>query len=134
MPSCFAHSESFIPNSIADIRLYIRILLTTVGDLMVGRSTLSTSMLSLYILLLWHSAGEPEAQYPLCLSCQRYTYKVCIMCSILALCNYRCYKRTMSLSITIRDILGEIRNELARSALSGRSLQEYLLEKGDNND
>lgn len=33
----------------------------------------------------------------------------------------------MSISITIRDIPDEIRNELAsRAALSGRSLQEYL--------
>ncbi len=52
----------------------------------------------------------------------------CVYAShLVASCSHSQQNACMSTSITIRDVPGEVRDELAaRAAKSGRSLQEYL--------
>jgi hypothetical protein len=46
---------------------------------------------------------------------------------VLAFCSHQCHYASMRVQITIRDIPGEVRDELAaRAALQGKSMQEYL--------
>jgi antitoxin FitA len=47
---------------------------------------------------------------------------------VLAFCNQQCHYAGMGVQITIRDVPGPVRDELAaRAARQGKSMQEYLV-------